>query len=176
MRAAAKTILRLLFRLPAENCAVAFGIRWRLLQLVGVNRGVPWPVHFTSTVNQPQRVKLGRGTYPGDSPGCYIQAINGIEIGDRTNLAPNVGIISANHDPEDNSRWLPAPPIRIGRDCWIGMNAVVLPGVELGDHTVVGAGAVVTKSFPEGHCILVGNPARVLRRLGTAEGTSPPSV
>lgn len=47
-------------------------------------------------------------------------------------------------------------PVRIGRKCWIGMNAVILPGVTLGDHTVVGAGAVVSRSFPEGHCIVAG--------------------
>ncbi|MBI1292301.1 acyltransferase [bacterium] len=165
MRDLVKSLLRAVFRLPSENCAIPFGIRWRLLQLLGFNTHVPWPVHFTSTVIWPRRVKLGVGTYPGDSPGCYIQASNGIEIGDRTNLAPNVGLISANHDPEDNTRWLPAEPIRLGKDCWIGMNAVILPGVQLGDKTVVGAGAVVTKSFPQGHCIIAGNPAREIRSL-----------
>lgn len=53
-------------------------------------------------------------------------------------------------------------PITIGDNCWIGMNAVVLTGVELGDYTTVGAGAVVTHSFP-GHCVIAGNPARVIR-------------
>jgi hypothetical protein len=167
MLSLAKSLLRAVFRLPAENCAITFGVRWRLLQLLGFNWHVPWPVHFTSTVVWPHRVVLGKATYPGDSPGCYIQALNGIEVGDRVNLAPNVGLISANHDPSDNSRWLPAEPIRLGADCWIGMNAVILPGVQLGPHTVVGAGAVVTKSFPEGHCIIAGNPARVIRQLNT---------
>ena len=108
---------------------------------------------------------MGRACYPGDMPGCYIQAINGIEIGDYTILAPGVGLISANHDPLDIDRHLPAEPIRIGRHCWIGMNAVILPGVQLGDHTTVGAGSVVTRSFPEGHCVVAGNPARLLRGI-----------
>ena len=47
----------------------------------------------------------------------------------------------------------------------IGMNPVILPGVTLGPKTVVGAGSVVTKPFPEGHCIIAGNPARVIRKL-----------
>ncbi len=136
-----------------------------------INRSVPWPVHFTSRVVCPERVKRGRGTYPGDMPGCYIQAINGIELGDYTILAPNVGLISANHDPACLDRHLPAPPIRIGSHCWIGMNAVILPGVELGDHTIVGAGSVVTRSFPEGYCIIAGNPARLIRRLSREELT-----
>jgi acetyltransferase-like isoleucine patch superfamily enzyme len=128
-----------------------------------VNTRVPWPVHFTSRVVCPERVRLGRATYPGDMPGCYIQAINGIEIGDETILAPGVGLISANHDPDDLDRHLPCEPIRIGKHCWIGMNAVILPGVQLGDHTIVGAGAVVTRSFPHGHCVIAGNPARLIR-------------
>lgn len=147
------------------GCPVRFGILWRVGRLFGINRQVPWPVHFTSTVRASQNVKLGKGTFPGDSPHCYIQALNGIEIGDYTNLGPGVGLISANHDPVDNNRWLKGPPIIFGKHCWIGMNAVILPGVELGDGTVVGAGAVVTKSFPQGYCLLAGNPARVIRQL-----------
>lgn len=164
MRTLLKPLFRAAFRIP-EGCAIPFGIKWRLGQLLGFNSHVPWPVHFTTTVRVPERVRLGARTFPGDSPNCYIQAINGIEVGDDTNLGPGVGLISANHDPLNNAQFLPAPPIRIGRDCWLGMNAVVLPGVELGERTIVGAGAVVTRSFPEGRCILVGNPARVLRRL-----------
>jgi acetyltransferase-like isoleucine patch superfamily enzyme len=159
-----KSLLMKVFRIPM-GCPVRFGILWRVGRLFGINRQVPWPVHFTSTVRASQNVKLGKGTFPGDSPHCYIQALNGIEIGDYTNLGPGVGLISANHDPVDNNRWLKGPPIIFGKHCWIGMNAVILPGVELGDGTVVGAGAVVTKSFPQGYCLLAGNPARVIRQL-----------
>ena len=45
------------------------------------------------------------------------------------------------------------------------MNAMIMPGVELGPHTVVGAGAVVTKSFPEGHCVIAGNPAKLIKKI-----------
>ena len=50
------------------------------------------------------------------------------------------------------------------------MNSVILPGVTLGDHTIVGAGSVVTKSFPDGDCVIAGNPARMIRRLNSLEG------
>jgi acetyltransferase-like isoleucine patch superfamily enzyme len=50
--------------------------------------------------------------------------------------------------------------VNIGERCWLGMNAIILPGVTLGPYTVVAAGAVVTRSFHEGHCILMGMPAR----------------
>jgi acetyltransferase-like isoleucine patch superfamily enzyme len=129
------------------------------------NVGVRWAVHHTSTIRSPERLTVGRGTYPGDSPGVYINADNGVSIGDFTNLGPRVGLISANHDAVDNTAHEAAPPLRIGRFCWLGMGAVVLPGVELGDFTVVGAGAVVTRSFPAGYCVVAGNPARLLRAL-----------
>jgi len=157
-------IVRKILGVPGK-CSIKFYIKYRLLQIVGVNCGVPWPVHFTTQVVCPERVKIGRGSCPGDSLHCYIQAINGIEIGDYVNLAPGVGLISANHDPLENDRHLPAPPIRIGSHSWIGMNAVILPGVVLGEYTIVGAGAIVTKSFPQGHCVIAGNPARLLRQL-----------
>jgi len=165
MRSQLRKVVRTLLRVP-EKVDIAFYLQnlfWK--HVLGVNRKVPWPIHFTSRVAAPEKVQLGRCSYPGDMPGCYIQAINGIIIGDECIFGPGVGLISANHDPEDYDRHVPAPPIRIGNYCWVGMHAVILPGVELGDHTIVGAGSVVTQSFPEGHCVLAGNPARVIKRL-----------
>jgi acetyltransferase-like isoleucine patch superfamily enzyme len=129
------------------------------------NARVPWAVHHTATIHHPQGLSRGVGTYPGDSPGVYINANNGVHIGDYTNLGPQVGLMSSNHDFVDNDAIVNAAPIRIGRFCWLGMGAKVLPGVTLGDFTIVGAGAVVTRSFPEGHCVIAGNPARQIREL-----------
>ena len=134
-------------------------------RLLRQNAGVGWAVHHSSTIRSPQRLSVGQGTFPGDSPGVYINADNGVHVGDFTNLGPQVGLLSANHDVVDNDAVVVAPPLRLGRFCWLGMGAVVLPGVELGDFTVVGAGAVVTRSFPDGYCVLAGNPARLLRPL-----------
>lgn len=143
-------------------------IQWTHLffqKLLGVNRQAYWPVHFTSVVHGARRVRIGVGSAPGASPNCYIQGTNGIEIGDYTLVAPGVGLVSANHSVHDLSVRETSDPIRIGRYCWIGMNAVVLPGVVLGDHTTVAAGAVVSRSFPDGYCVLGGVPARVLRTI-----------
>jgi acetyltransferase-like isoleucine patch superfamily enzyme len=121
-------------------------------------------MHFSSLVSSPSNIVTGIGTAPGLSPGCYIQGIGKLEIGDYTIVAPNVGIITANHDLHDPAIHQPSF-VQIGRYCWIGMNAVVLPGVVLGDHTIVAAGSVVTKSFPEGYCVIAGNPAKVTKYL-----------
>lgn len=138
-------------------------------KLLRQNAGVPYPVHHTATIRNPQRLRVGIETFPGDSPGVYINADNGIEVGDFTNIGPNVGIISANHDFLDNDLRVAAPPVRLGKFCWVGMGAMILPGVTLGDFTVVGAGAIVTQSFPEGYCVIGGNPARLLKTLNRAD-------
>lgn len=129
------------------------------------NTNVGWAIHHTSTVIHPENIIRGKNVFPGDSAGNYIEAINGISIGDYTNIGPNVGILSANHDLINNDLHVKAPPISIGQFCWIGMNATVLPSVQLGDFTIVGAGSVVTKSFPDGYCVIGGNPAKIIKQL-----------
>lgn len=137
---------------------------WFFQKVFGFNRGVYWPVHFTSIVTGYKNVFAGIDTCPGYMPGCYIQAIGKIYIGDYTQISANVGIITANHDLYDSRRHN-VKAVIIGKYCWIGMNAIILPGVTLGDHVIVGAGSVVTKSFPEGFCTIAGNPARIIKKI-----------
>jgi len=133
------------------------------------NSKTSWAIHHTSSIMCPEKIKRGKDVYPGDSPGNYIEACNGIIIGDYSNIGPNVGLLSANHNLIDNSIHDFEKPIKIGSFCWIGMNAVILPGVELGDFTIVGAGAVVTKSFADGYCVLGGSPANIINHLDKDE-------
>ncbi|MFY0482081.1 acyltransferase [Flavobacterium sp. PLA-1-15] len=128
----------------------------------GLNRESKFAVNFSTTVVCPENIKMGKGVEKSFivSGNCYFQAINGIEIGDNTIFAPGVKLISADHDLDDISKHSATHPIKIGKNCWIGANAVILPGVELGDNTIVGAGAVVTKSFKEGNIVVKGIPAK----------------
>ena len=96
------------------------------------------------------------------SPSCYLQAINGIEIGEDTLFGPGVKIISANHDMLDYKKAVTEKPIKIGTECWIGANAVILPAVEIGDRVIVGAGSVVTQSFGD-DVKIAGNPAKIIK-------------
>lgn len=137
---------------------------WLQQQVLRVNPGAYWPTHHSSVVTNPRNILIGVETSPGLMPGCYVQGIGTISIGDYTQIAANVGIISANHSLEDNRAHRPSH-VEIGAYGWIGMGATILPGVVLGDFTVVGAGAVVTRSFPEGHCVVAGNPARLVKKL-----------
>ena len=138
-------------------------------KIVGFNRMVPWPVHFTSRVLYPDRIKLGRRSFLGWSQGCYIQARNGIHIGNNLRMGPNVGLISANHDPDDYDKWVEVLPIVIGNNVWIGMNAVVMPGVSIGDNVVIGANSVVTRDIPS-NSIAVGSPCSVISEKGAYQG------
>ena len=135
------------------------------------NTSSRYGVHYRSTVIGGQHLKLldsQKGTLSSlaNSSGCYIQAGNGIEIGEGTLWGPNVLMISANHDyHDDNKSWQTSTPIIIGKNCWIGGNVSILPGVKLGDNTVVGAGSVVTKSFTQGQQLIAGNPAKIIKDL-----------
>ena len=85
-------------------------------------------------------------------------------IGDYVEFATRVSLLSSNHDLYDQ-RISHRKPIIIGDYCWLGMHSTVLAGVELGSRTIVANGAVVTKSFPEGLCVLAGIPAKVVKKL-----------
>jgi acetyltransferase-like isoleucine patch superfamily enzyme len=118
-------------------------------------------VHYTSRVTG--NVTIGKNVWISfaTSGGCYIQGLNGIIIGDDTIFAPGVKIISANHKQDDFSSYEPSDPIVIGKQCWIGANSVILPGVKLGDGVIVAAGSVVNKSFADNSAI-AGVPARYI--------------
>lgn len=136
-------------------------------RILRINSHVAWPVHFTSKIISPENIILrGKTRYIGWSPCCYIQALNGIEIGENVRIGPGVKLISANHDKYNYNTHTQDNPIKISDNCWICANAVVLPGVELAHHTIVAAGAVVTKSFLVGDCIIGGVPAEVVKIIG----------
>lgn len=139
---------------------------WYLHKILnkGSNRKTYWPVHPSSKVISESNIYAGIDTCPGLMGGCYIQGIGGIHIGDYTQIAGNVGIISANHDLTDTRKHIPKKVI-IGEYSWIGFGAVILPGVILGDFTIVAAGSVVTKSFEDGYCVVGGNPAKIIKQL-----------
>ena len=135
--------------------------------LRGNNKGVPWPVNGNVKVVGWQNIEF----HPDDlrnfqGIGNYYQAMGShITIGKGTWIAMGVGIIASNHDTADPDKRQDGKAVEIGEKCWIGMNAVILPGVVLGPHTTVGAGAIVTKSFPEGNCVIAGNPAKIIRNI-----------
>lgn len=96
-------------------------------------------------MTHPHNIFIGIDTSPGYMPGCYIQGNGKIYIGDYTQVASNVGIISANHDIYDSENIITL--LYQSENIVDRTNSVILPNVVLGDFTIVGAGSVVTKSF-----------------------------
>ncbi len=132
--------------------------------LLANNLGRYWPIHKNSEVTHPQNIYVGINANAGTCPGCYLQGNGGIWIGNYVHFASNIGIVSANHSLY-NQMEHEHKEVRIEDYCWIGMNVVILPGVHLGPRTIVGAGSVVTKSFPDGFCVIGGNPAKIIKVL-----------
>lgn len=164
-----KSFLQQIFKLRKDVGLNFYIADFFFRKILRQNSATPWAIHHTSKIVCPENIQKGEGVFPGDSPGNYIEAYNGIIFGDYSNIGPNVGILSANHNKVDNEVHEKTNPIKIGKFCWVGMNAVILPGVELGDFTIVGAGAIVTKSFTEGYCVIGGNPAKIIKQLNKEE-------
>lgn len=130
------------------------------------NQTAKFPINQQCRVICPENIDFD----PNDlnnfhSYGIYYQALGKIYIGSGSYIGPNVGLITSNHEFNKLDKHMEPEAIVLGEKCWIGMNSTILPGVILGDRTVVGAGSVVTHSFPYGHCLIAGNPARLIKRL-----------
>jgi maltose O-acetyltransferase len=97
---------------------------------------------------------------------CVLLDVMPIHIGDGTQIGPAVQIYAADHPRDSETRLLGlecGKPVVIGRNCWIGGGAILLPGITVGDGAVIGAGSVVTRDVPAGATV-AGNPARMLHR------------
>lgn len=143
---------------------------WRFLidqKIKGYNNHVKFPVNPSTVVGKTDNIEFHVDNIDNFwKSGSYFQCWNGvIKIGKGTWIAQNVGIITENHNIYDLSVHSLPGNVTIGKECWIGMNCVILPNVVLGDHTIVGAGSIVTKSFIDGNCIIAGNPAKIIKYL-----------
>ena len=113
-----------------------------------------------------KHVHFGKGVYANFNFTCVDDTH--IYVGDYTKFGPNVILATAGHPILPSLReqaYQYNAPIRIGKCCWLGAGVIVLPGVTIGDNSVIGAGSVVTKDIPE-NVVAVGNPCKVLREIG----------
>ena len=110
-------------------------------------------------------IEIGKNFYSNHN--LVILDAAKVKFGDNVFIAPNCGFYTAGHpiNPEERNQGLEyAKPIEIGNNVWIGGNVVVLPGVKIGDNTVIGAGSVVNRDIPS-NVIAVGNPCRVKKEI-----------
>ena len=137
-------------------------------RILRLNSNTKWMVNFTSRIISPEKITIinyndSPSTFSSfsSSGGCYIQAINGIEIHKNVLWASGVQIISANHNAINLNEHDKSKPIILNENVWLGAKTIVLPSVEIGKFTIIGAGSVVTKKFPA-YTIVAGNPAKIL--------------
>lgn len=137
---------------------------WEYLKFhFSTDKRMYWPKSATCIVNNQSRIFMGKGADICKNSN-YIQGHGKLFIGDYVEVARNCTIISSNHDFYDH-RIQNLKETIIGDYCWIGSNSCILPGVILGPRTIVGAGSVVTKSFPKGYVVIAGNPAKAIKEI-----------
>lgn len=155
----------------SKNTLGLFIVNWVFHKILRINNRFPYLVHFTNKIASAQNVKLIGDGFNAQkclflNANIYLGASNGISIHNSCIIANSVKIISGNHDFFDfDKESVREKPIRIDKKCWLGAGSIILPGIHLKESTIVGAGAVVTKSFDQSHIILVGNPARILKKI-----------
>lgn len=150
-----------------------------LLGEVGENTFIYTPFQCNLGFN----IKFGKNCFANVN--CVFLDTDTIEIGDNTMLAPGVNIFTANHPAKTTERIVQldddvefngeyddsvdytftnySEPVKIGKRCWIGANAIILPGITIGDNCVIAAGSVVTKDVPS-DCTVAGVPARIISK------------
>lgn len=118
----------------------------------------------------PQKITIGENCRLNNR--VVLNARSGIFIGDNVSISYGAKIISTGYDIE---HWINTgekihfddKPIVINNHCWIGTDAIILPGINIsGEYVIIGAGAVVTKNITESKVIVAGNPAKIVKRLG----------
>lgn len=116
-----------------------------------------------------KNIEIGSNFY--SNMGCTILDTAKVQIGDDVLFGPNVSLFTASHPIHRDMRKLEYQygiPIRIENGVWIGGNTVILPGVTIGQGSVIGAGSVVTKDIPES-VVAVGNPCKVIRKISNVD-------
>ncbi|MDR2149067.1 MAG: acyltransferase [Tannerella sp.] len=135
------------------------------------NRLLYHPKAKNCIVRHPKNMLIGENSVIFKN-GCYIQGGGKLAVGKYVIFATNIGVITANHKLTNQNKH-DRGVVEIGDYCWVGMNSIILPNVVLGQRTVVGAGSVVTKSFPEGFCVIAGNPAKKIKDINPEEFVKP---
>jgi acetyltransferase-like isoleucine patch superfamily enzyme len=174
LRASAPTILVNLVRsgvLPDPDYALnhvvnripLVGARMRAYAALGVKFDERSSAHISLGVEMWVGRRLAMGARSTIGQRCYIDARAGIRVDSDVSISREAALLTATHIPDDPEFLASLAPVHLERHCWIGMRALVLPGVRVGEGAVVGAGAIVTGDVAP-YTIVAGVPAKVLRK------------
>lgn len=138
-------------------------IRNHMSGITGQEMDESFSLFVPFTTDFGKNIKIGKNVFINS--GCRFQDQGGITIGDGSLVGHNVVLATINHDYNpDNRGTMYLKPIVLEKNSWIGSNATVLPGVTIGENSIVAAGSVVTKDVPA-NTIVAGNPAKFMRNL-----------
>lgn len=152
--------------LPGSDLPYSFGAKYirrvlakGMLSGFGKNVNIEHGAFFAS----------GKDIFIGDNSGLGLNCrITGpLTIGNDVMMGPNVSIFTQNHETQDLTKPMrlqtaPKFAVTVGDDVWIAANVIILPGINIGNHAIIGAGAVVTKDVPD-YAVVGGNPARIIK-------------
>jgi acetyltransferase-like isoleucine patch superfamily enzyme len=138
-------------------------IREKLSEIIGQQIDSSTTVFVPFHTNFGRHIKLGKNVFINH--GCTFLDLGGIVIEDDTLIGPQVNIVTENHPIDPTKRkMLDLKSVFIKRNVWIGANATILPGVTVGENSIIAAGAVVTKDVPP-NTIVAGVPARIVKEI-----------
>lgn len=154
-----------LFRLLSKIHRLRAHIRGYFYSKIFKSCGKPLPLINRGVIfSSPKNIQCGAGVRI--NPQCYIMAKGGVSFGNNVIVSAGAKIVTSSLAVEEGivKRKHVSSPVKIGNGVWIGAGAIICPGVTIGDHTIIAAGAVVTKDVPSGS-IAAGIPAKVIRTL-----------
>jgi acetyltransferase-like isoleucine patch superfamily enzyme len=162
---------RAIATMPAlNNSTTTDEFRDRLSELIGQDIDPSTTIFPPFHTNFGRQIRIGKNTFINHA--CSCLDMGGVTIGDNVLIGPRVNLTSENHPLEPSGRGsLIGLPVTIGNNVWIGAAATILPGVTVGENSIVAAGAVVTKNVPP-NTIVAGVPAKIIRKLDPNNMTS----
>jgi len=140
--------------------------QFRGTQTVQIGNGVKFRNGPTFCTEKGGHITIGELTFINTEASVY--SCRRVEIGANCLIGDKVSIFDSNFHQVDEGGTALEAPVKIGRNVWVGFRSIILAGVEIGDHSVIGAGSVVTKSIPS-RVLAAGNPATVIRELRASD-------